>query len=116
MGERFSLLAIGFAACKSNMLFRLLLKKIVKFMIVYLFLVLAFSNLVECIIAPPRVCLFLPYKLQPKNSVSVVHLNFFVITCSWIVIIEYNNLQNSAKSSQFKSTSYIVVHEVGRNL
>jgi hypothetical protein len=78
MGERFSLLIIGFIAYKSNMSFCLLLKRIVKFMIVYLFMVLAFSNLVECIIASPRVCLFLPYKLQPKNSESVIHLIFLL--------------------------------------
>ncbi len=28
----------------------------------FLFLVLASSNLVECVLTPPRVCLFLPYK------------------------------------------------------
>jgi hypothetical protein len=42
---RFSLLVAGYIACKSNMLLRLLWKTF-KFMIDYLFLVLAFSNLV----------------------------------------------------------------------
>jgi hypothetical protein len=46
-------------------------------MIAYLFMVLASNNLVECIMAPPSVCLFLPYK-QPKNLESVVNLEILL--------------------------------------
>jgi hypothetical protein len=46
-------------------------------MIVYLLMVLASSNLVECILAPPRVYLFLPYK-QPKNLESVINLEILL--------------------------------------
>jgi hypothetical protein len=42
---KFSLLIVGFTACKSNMLLRLL-QGTFKFMIDYFFLVLPFSNLV----------------------------------------------------------------------
>ncbi len=61
VGGRFSLLATWFATYKSNMSF-CLLQWTIKFMIVYLFLVPASSNLVECVFAPPRVSLFLPCK------------------------------------------------------
>jgi hypothetical protein len=63
VGGRFSLLNVGSTACKSNMLLHLLWK-IIKFMIVYFLLVLAFNNLVECILAPLMIYLFLPCK-QP---------------------------------------------------
>jgi hypothetical protein len=72
VGGRFSLLVIRFVVYKSNMLF-CLLRGIIKFVIAYLFLVLSFNNLVECVLAPPRVCLFIPYK-QPKNPKSVINL------------------------------------------
>ncbi len=90
VGGRFSLLAIGCAACKSNMLF-CLLRKTIKFMIVYLFLVLAPSNLVECIITSTKGIFFLPCK-QPKNPKSVVNLEIFAISHSWIAIVECSNL------------------------
>jgi len=46
-----------FVVCKSNMLFRHL-QRIVKFMITLNFLVLALSNLVECVLTQPRVSPF----------------------------------------------------------
>jgi hypothetical protein len=42
-------------------------------MIIFLVMGLASNNLVECVLAPPRVYPFLPYK-QPKNLESVVNL------------------------------------------
>jgi hypothetical protein len=56
---KFSLLTIRFIACKSNMLLRFLWG-IIKFMIVYFFVVLTFSNLVECLLTPPKVFFFFP--------------------------------------------------------
>jgi hypothetical protein len=56
---RFSLSVVRSITCKFNMLFRLLWRSI-KFMIVYFFQVLTSNNLVECILAPPRVCFFPP--------------------------------------------------------
>jgi hypothetical protein len=80
-------------------------------MIAYLFLVPTSKKLMEGVMAPPKVCLFLPYK-QPKNLESVITTFFFAIACSKIIIVKYSY----AKSSQYKSTSYVVVHEVGRNV
>jgi len=73
---RFSLLFASFATCKSNMLLHFLWGTI-KFMIIYFFLVLASSNLVECVLASLMVCLFLPYK-QPKNPKNVVNLEILL--------------------------------------
>jgi hypothetical protein len=76
VGGSFSLLVIRFVVHKSNMLL-CLLRGTVKFVIAYLFLVLFFNNLVECVLAPPWVCLFIPYK-QPKNPKSVVNLEILL--------------------------------------
>jgi hypothetical protein len=46
-------------------------------MIVYLFMVLASNNLVECILAPLRACIFFPYK-QPKNLENVINLEILL--------------------------------------
>jgi hypothetical protein len=73
---KFSLLVIRFVVYKSSMLLHLL-RWIVKFVFAYFFLVLFFNNLVECVLAPPRVCLFIPYK-QPKNLESVVNLEILL--------------------------------------
>jgi hypothetical protein len=61
IGGRFSLLVVGSPTCKSNMLFHLL-RGTIKFMIAYFFQVPASNNLVECVLAPPRICLFFPCK------------------------------------------------------
>jgi hypothetical protein len=63
---RLSLLVAWFVTYKSNMLLYLL-QGTIKFMIVYLFLVLA----------PLRLCFFLPWK-QPKNLKSVVNLEILL--------------------------------------
>jgi hypothetical protein len=76
VGGSFSLLVIRFVVYKSNMLL-CLLRRTVKFVIAYLFLVLSFNNLVECVLASPRVCIFIPYK-QPKNPKSVVNLEILL--------------------------------------
>jgi hypothetical protein len=70
------LLVARFVACKSNMLFHPLWETI-QFMIAYLFLVPTSNNLVECILAPLMVCLFLPYK-QPKTLKNVVNLEILL--------------------------------------
>jgi len=73
---RFSLLIAKSTTCKSNMLLHLL-QGTINFTIVYLFLVPASSNLVECVLAPTMVCLFLPRK-QPKNPKSVINLEILL--------------------------------------
>jgi len=76
VGGIFSLLVMRFVVYKSSMLL-CLLRGIVKFVIVYLFLVLSFNNLMECVLAPPRACHFIPYK-QPNNPKSVVNLEILL--------------------------------------
>jgi hypothetical protein len=73
---RLSLLVAWFVTYKSNMLLYLL-QGTIKFMIVYLFLVLASNKFVECVLAPLRLCFFLPWK-QPKNLKSVVNLEILL--------------------------------------
>jgi len=69
-----------FVVCKSNMLLRHL-RGIVKFMIALNFLVLASNNLVECILAQPRVSLFLSYK-QTQESRKCNKFRNLVMACS----------------------------------
>ncbi len=76
VGGRFSLLVPMSTACKSNILFRFL-RGTIKFMITYIFLDPASNNLVECILAPPRLCLLLPCK-QPRNLENVVNLEILL--------------------------------------
>ncbi len=75
-----------FVVCKPNMLF-CCLQRIIKFMIALNFL--AFSNLVECVLAQPRVFLSLSCK-QPKNPKSVINLGIWL----WHVlgVLHYNKL------------------------
>ncbi len=82
---RFSLLVAMFNTCKSNMLLHLL-QGIIKFMITYLFLIPAINNLVECVLVPTMVCIFLPCK-QPKNPKKCNKSRNFVISCFDIVIV-----------------------------
>jgi hypothetical protein len=66
-----------FVVCKSSMLFRHL-QRIVKFMITLNFLVLALSNLVECVLTQPRVSFFFVFGKQPKNPKSVINLGILL--------------------------------------
>ncbi len=77
VGGRFSLLIVRSACCLQIQHAALSLIRDYKFMIVYLFPVPTSNNLVECVLAPPRVCLFFPYK-QPKNPESVVNLQILL--------------------------------------
>ncbi len=69
---RFYLFDARFVAGKYNMLV-CFLWGIMQFMIIFLVLGLTSSNLVECVLAPQRVYLFLPYK-QPKNPKNLVYV------------------------------------------
>ncbi len=81
VGGQFSLFVVGgklslFVVCKSSMLF-CCLQRIVKFMITLNFFVLTSNNLVDYVLAQPRVSLFLFCK-QPKNPKSVINLGIFL--------------------------------------
>ncbi len=64
-----------FAICKPNMFY--CLQGIVKFMIALNFLVLASNNLVEYVLAQPKVSLSFSCK-QPKNPKSVINLGIWL--------------------------------------
>jgi hypothetical protein len=53
------------------------IQRIVKFMIILNFMVLAFNNLVKCILAQPKVSFFFPCQ-QPKNPESVINLGILL--------------------------------------
>jgi hypothetical protein len=86
---RFFLLVARSTICKSNMSLCLLWGTI-KFMIVYLFLILAFSILVECVLTPIWYDFF--FLVNNPRIQKCSKCRNISITCSKIVIVKYSNL------------------------